>query len=146
MQNLLQFSESIKREGKFYLPLAGATISMVDVRDIAAVAVASLTSDTHVGKTYEITGPCAIGFEEVAAELELVLGRDIEFVAIPDASFKEGLLSFGLSEWFADALIQLFVGARNGAQAHVSEAVLQATGQAPRPLAQFLRDHAKSFA
>jgi len=38
-------------------------IAMVDARDVAAVAVAALTLDGHVGKTYTITGSEALSFQ-----------------------------------------------------------------------------------
>ena len=43
MQGLLGFRSSIISEGRFYAPAADARISIVDVRDIAAVAAAALT-------------------------------------------------------------------------------------------------------
>src|SRR5262249_45232104 len=42
MQGYLD-AESIKRDGAFYMPVGDAKISLVDVRDIAAMAVACLT-------------------------------------------------------------------------------------------------------
>jgi uncharacterized protein YbjT (DUF2867 family) len=35
-------------------------VSVVDVRDIASVAVAALTQARHEGKTYDLTGPQAL--------------------------------------------------------------------------------------
>ena len=46
MQNFVNFhSHFIKNNNAFYLPLEDAKVSLVDVRDIAAVAVKSLTED-----------------------------------------------------------------------------------------------------
>ncbi|MCC7209857.1 MAG: NAD(P)H-binding protein, partial [Anaerolineae bacterium] len=42
--------------GVLALPFADRAVNMVDVRDIAAVAVAALTDDGHEGQTYDITG------------------------------------------------------------------------------------------
>src|ERR687895_452110 len=70
MQNFVNFhSHFIKNNNAFYLPLEDAKVSLVDVRDIAAVAVKSLTedrSDKHNNKTYLITGPEALSYYQAA--------------------------------------------------------------------------------
>jgi uncharacterized protein YbjT (DUF2867 family) len=61
MQNFANFyGLTIKSKYAFYLPAEDAKVSFVDVRDIAAVAVKTLTDDgnsRHGGKAYTITGP-----------------------------------------------------------------------------------------
>jgi uncharacterized protein YbjT (DUF2867 family) len=50
MQGLLMIGRSIATEGRFFAPAGNARVSVVDVRDIAAVAVAALTKSGHEGK------------------------------------------------------------------------------------------------
>src|SRR5205085_3355217 len=59
MQNFLG-QASIKSQGAFYDSSGDARASHVDVRDIAATAVAALTESGHEGKVYDITGPRAL--------------------------------------------------------------------------------------
>ena len=66
MQGLLAFRESILAQGKFFAAAGEAKISAVDVRDIAAVAVAALTGEGHAGRTYDLTGPEALTHTEMA--------------------------------------------------------------------------------
>ena len=47
MQNLLSFAESIATNGTFALPMGTAKVALTDIRDIAAVAVATLTEPCH---------------------------------------------------------------------------------------------------
>ena len=54
------------------VPAADASLSFVDVRDIAEVAAAALTSQGHDGQAYTLTGPTALTHGDVAA---LILGR-----------------------------------------------------------------------
>lgn len=59
MQNFITFfGQTIKTQNAFYLPVGDGKVSVVDVRDVAAVAVQALTSDNqyHEGKAYNITG------------------------------------------------------------------------------------------
>src|SRR5262249_34874530 len=60
MQGLLGFRTSIATEGRFFASAGDARVSIVDVRDIAAIAAAALTQEGHVGRTYDITGPEAL--------------------------------------------------------------------------------------
>ena len=54
MQGLLGFQQSISA-GKLSAPITDARVSLIDVRDIAAVAVSALTTSGHEGKTYTIS-------------------------------------------------------------------------------------------
>jgi uncharacterized protein YbjT (DUF2867 family) len=49
MQGLLMIGKSIASEGRFLAPAGDARVSVVDVRDVAAVAVAALTQTRHEG-------------------------------------------------------------------------------------------------
>jgi uncharacterized protein YbjT (DUF2867 family) len=61
MQNAVTFmAPTIKAEGAFYSASGQARISHIDVRDIAAVAVAALTSAGNEGRIYTLTGPEAL--------------------------------------------------------------------------------------
>jgi uncharacterized protein YbjT (DUF2867 family) len=69
MQGLLAFRDSIANGGLFFAPIGDARVSLVGVRDIAAVAAAALTEPSHIGKTYDITGPEAVSHDVVANAL-----------------------------------------------------------------------------
>ena len=75
MQGLLNFCSTIKDNNVFYAAAGDAKVSLVDVRDIAAVAVAALTEAGHKGKIYDITGLQALTHTEMAEHLSTALGR-----------------------------------------------------------------------
>jgi uncharacterized protein YbjT (DUF2867 family) len=87
MQALLAFSRSIAAEGCFYAPAGDSRVSIVDVRDIAAVAAMSLTEPEHQGKIYDITGPEALTHATMATQLSEALGKVVTFVDIPSRLF-----------------------------------------------------------
>src|SRR5579872_2902317 len=86
MQGMLAFRSTILSEERFFAPLGDARVSLVDVRDIAAVAAAALTQTGHEGKTYDITGPEALTHAEMAAHLSRELGRRILFTDVPETT------------------------------------------------------------
>ena len=83
MQNLLGSAGTIACEGRIYSCTGEGSVPHIDVRDIASVAVACVTSSGHEGKSYDLTGPEALSMNEVAAWLGAVLGRRIDYVDIP---------------------------------------------------------------
>lgn len=61
MQNLLAaVAPGVRASGEFYAAMGIAKISLIDVHDIAAVAMKALNDPrAHAGKTYELNGPGA---------------------------------------------------------------------------------------
>ena len=145
MQALLMIGESIGSEGRFFAPAGDARVSVVDVRDIAAMAVAALTQTGHEGKTYDITGPEALTHAQMAAELSQALHRPVTFVDLPEQQFREALRGFHMPDWQADGLIEDYAHYRRGEAADISSAVKEVTGEDPRPFAVFARDYRAAF-
>lgn len=146
MQNTVNFmGETIRKEGAFYLSVADARVSAIDVRDIAAVAVKALTTPEHDRRAYELTGPESLGFAEVAATLSRVLGREIRYVPVSPEDYKKGAVAAGVPEGYADALLDLYRYQRAGGAADVTSAVRDVTGREPIRFEQFARDYAAAL-
>jgi uncharacterized protein YbjT (DUF2867 family) len=145
MQGLLGFRSLIASQGRFFAPVSDARVSIVDVRDIAAVAASALTENRHEGKVYEITGPEALTQVEMASQLSEALGKPITFVDVPEAAMRESLKSFGFPDWQADGLIEDYAHYRRGEAAGVSSGVQDLTGVAPRAFKTFAGDYMREF-
>src|SRR5437763_475355 len=86
MQNFInQFGYTITTQDAFYVPAGDAKMSFVDARDVAAVSVQALISDSqqHIGKAYAITAQEAIYYGQAAEILSEEVGRRISYVNIP---------------------------------------------------------------
>ena len=145
MQALLGFRSAIAGEGRLYAPIGQARVSIVDIRDIAAVAMAALTQDGHEGSTYDLTGPEALTHQEMAACLSQALGKPVSFVDIAPEAMRKALLSFKVPEWQADGLIEDYAHYRRGEAADISRAIEQITGTPPRTFLTFAQDSAQAF-
>jgi uncharacterized protein YbjT (DUF2867 family) len=145
MQGLLMIGRTIATEGRFFAPASGARVSVVDVRDIAAVAVAALTKSGHEGKTYDITGPEALTHAEMAAQLSEALDRPVAFVDLPEQEFREALRGFHMPDWQADGLVEDYAHYRRGEASNISSAVREVTGESPRPFRAFAHDYKSAF-
>jgi uncharacterized protein YbjT (DUF2867 family) len=146
MSNLFAAADSIAHSGLLAAPAGDAHIAMVDPRDIAASVTAVLTGSDHRGRTYELTGPQALTYPQVAATLSGVLERDIAFVGAPAPAVRDGLVAAGMPEWFADGFLSLFAELRRGIAATVTTCVQDLTGRPAASLASYVADHAAVFA
>jgi uncharacterized protein YbjT (DUF2867 family) len=135
---------SIGPSGTFYANAGDARISMVDTRDVAAVAAHALTEPGHAGTNYDVTGLEALSYADVARKLTAVLGRQVSYVDAPDDAVRQALLNAGLSQWFADALVGLYQDYRRsgtgGHAAQVASTIERVTGRPPRTLDDLLRE------
>ena len=146
MQNILTYyASSIRTEGAFYAAMGNARTSFIDVRDVAAVAARTLTSPGHAGKTYELNGPEALTYGEVAEKITRASGRNVQYVDIPAAQQKEAMLDQRLPDWLATALLDLQAYYTGGKGGEVDDVISTILGRAPKTMDQFLADFADSF-
>jgi len=145
MQGLLNFRSTITSQNAFYAAIGDAKVSVVDVRDIADVAVAALTEAEHEGKIYDLTGPQALTHTEMAEYLSAALKRQIAFVDIPPDQMREAMVGFGMPAWQADGLIEDYAHYRRNEAAAIASGIEDATGQAPRSFKTFACDYATIF-
>jgi uncharacterized protein YbjT (DUF2867 family) len=145
MQNIPESTiPSIDGDGNFYANAGDARISMADTRDIAAVAAALLTEPGHEGNVYEVTGPEALSYRDVAAKVSDAMGRKVTYVDAPDDAVRRALLAAGLGEWLVDGLVGLYQDYRgsgsDGYAAQLTNTVERLTGRPPRSLDQLLAE------
>jgi uncharacterized protein YbjT (DUF2867 family) len=145
MQNTLRFAEPIAKTGSFSVPMGEAAIAMIDVRDIASAAAAALTEDGHEGRVYELTGPEALTFMEVAEKLSSVLDRPVEYTKVSTEEARKHMLESGVPEWRVTGLIELVEDFGRGNGTKVTQTVRDVTGREPYTYEQFARDHVDVF-
>jgi uncharacterized protein YbjT (DUF2867 family) len=147
MQNILSFvAPSIRQRGAFFAAMGDARVSFLDLRDIAAVISRILTSPgEHMGKTYELNGPEAVTYAELAQRIARVCDRPAKFVDIPEAAQRTSMLGLGMPEWQVDALLDLQRYYTNGQGGEVTEVLAQLLGRPPVKLDSFLKEFRDSF-
>jgi uncharacterized protein YbjT (DUF2867 family) len=143
MQNVVNYmGETIRSQSAIYSPAGNAAASHVDARDIGAAGARVLTEKAHDGKAYELTGPAALTYGEIAEILSRALGRTIRYVPISPEQYRQAAVAARTPEGYADALVDLNRYYLEGKAAGVTPAVRQLTGRDPIPFEQFARDHA----
>jgi uncharacterized protein YbjT (DUF2867 family) len=146
MQAILESAQTIIDESVIYAPAGGGKASLVDARDVAAVAAGVLTSEGHNEKTLVVTGPEALSYAEAAQKLAAVLGRPVTYVAEAAETARSRMLDAGVEEWMvADAVILLSVIYAQGYVSPVTPTISDVTGDAPRTFETFAMDYVDAF-
>jgi len=134
------------RGNRISLPAGDIPEPFVDVNDIAEVAVAALTDSRHDGEVYEVTGPRAMTFEEVAKELSSALGREIVYRKIPHDAFVSAVAESGAPKDVVWIMDYLFATVLDGRNAHVTDGVQRALGRPAKDFSDYAREVAATGA
>jgi uncharacterized protein YbjT (DUF2867 family) len=145
MQNLLRFAPSIAATGQFTAAIGQAKVAMIDIRDIAAVAAVALTADGHTGKTYRITGPEALSYEDIATKLSAVIGRPVTYRNVSRAHMEEQWQARRLPQWEIEVQREYHEAFGNGTASTVTDTVGAVSGKQPRTFDAFAREHEAAF-
>lgn len=144
-QNMLWQADGISKTGQFFLPLGDAAQSTIDVRDIADVAAEVLLTEGHIGKTYDLTGPESLTFEDVARILGNVRGSPVSYTAISREAAEAAMKDAGMPEWSAHALAEIQALFATGAYADVHPDAATLLNRPLRRFIDFARDHESAF-
>ena len=120
-------------------PAGDGRAAVVAQDDIADAAVAVLRDpEPHAGRTYDLTGPEALTFAEMAAVITASTGREVVFHDETPAEAYASRASYGAPEWQVDAWVSTYSAVAAGELAAVSPAVEQLTGHPATTLADVL--------
>ena len=89
--NTLMWADQIRSGNVVRWPFGAAARSLIDERDIAAVAAQTLTQDGHAGSRYLLSGPAVLTQAEQLAAIGRALGRDLTWEELPRAQAQQAL-------------------------------------------------------
>jgi NAD(P)H dehydrogenase (quinone) len=107
--------------------------------DYAAAIAAILATDGHHDSTYELTGDTAWDFDEFAATLGTVLGRDVVYRSVSPQEHLAVLVEAGLDEAVAGFVVALEGNIREGTLAGATRDLSRLAGRPSTPLLEGLR-------
>lgn len=141
MQNLSTYmAPSICAEDCFYTACGDGKITHLDLRDIARVARLVLFELGHEERIYNLTGPEALTYDEIAAMLSEVLGRHIEHRKLTDEEFRRELENSGTSQKFNDLVVDLDRYFRNGGVSMIHSDIQDITGVEANNIRSFIAE------
>ncbi len=139
------FAEPISA-GIMAMPEAAGPDPFLDIDDVAEIAVAALTDDSHIGRLHELTGPRVVTMEEVADILTEAIGRPVRYVPMPHEAYAAELVNAGLPADAAGHLTDVIAEALDGRNAWITDGVEQVLGRPARDFTDYARKAAASGA
>ncbi|WP_135365001.1 SDR family oxidoreductase [Halosimplex halophilum] len=145
-QNLVEVHrEDIVERDRIFVPAGDGATSFVDARDVGEVAAVVLTEDGHADRAYDLTGPEALTYDEVAAVFSDVLDRPITYADPSVFAFVRRMRSRGEPLPFVLLMVGIYTTARVGLADRVTDDAERILGRRPRDVAAFVADYAEEF-
>ena len=113
MSNLL-FEAAAIRGGKLPSTFGDARVTFIDPRDVAELIARALLEPMPEVGTWELGGPEALSYDDLAATFTRVLGRPIEHVRLDRKTFETLALSAGLPDFVVEAITEAATSAQVG--------------------------------
>ncbi|MFF5308935.1 NmrA family NAD(P)-binding protein [Streptomyces massasporeus] len=133
----------LRESGELVFPADEVREPFLDVRDIADVVVAALTSgDLYVGRTLTLSGARLLTFGEAVAEIAGATGRPLTYRAVSTRDYAEALVGFGVPPEEVAGMTAIFGTLLDGRNAHLSDGVREVLGRVPRDFGDFVREEA----
>lgn len=116
-----------------------ASVSHDDVADVATAVLLDENQRRHAGRTYHLTGPRALSFDEIAATLSAAAGRTIRYV--PQTVEEARALFYRSTAGEVEDWITQCQAIEAGVLAFVSPDVGHLAGREPQSLETWLDDY-----
>ncbi|GGR22217.1 NAD(P)H-binding protein [Deinococcus ruber] len=140
MQNLSGVHrDDVRLRNEIFLPAGNGKTSFVDVRDVAAVAVHALLHGTR-NVAYDLTGPQALDYDDVASIFSVTLGRRIRYTRPSALTFVRVSRQRGTSLSFALFMLAEYTAARLGLAGRVTQDIPELLGRPAIRLRRFAED------
>ena len=146
MQNYVSYQTQAIKDGTIYMADGGQAQSLIDVRDIAAVAAVVLTRpEAHAGKAYTVTGGLALTGAEAAAIISAAIAKPVSHVSVATDAAVATMNQWGMPPFIVNVMDSLNKIVAAGYASQVSPDVEHLLGRKPRSFAAFAQENAGSW-
>ena len=135
----------IRSTGAIHLPAGDASLSYIDVRDVAAVACTTLIDPRHAGNAYTLTGAEALNHFEVVEKISRVAGKTISYVPISEEAARAALSARGVPSGYIERWADFFSKVRRELCAPVSGDIELVLDRSPILFDRYAADYARSW-
>jgi uncharacterized protein YbjT (DUF2867 family) len=123
-------ARTIRESGTILTAAGSGRVGFIDADDIAAVAVHALTDARPPNTDWVLTGPQALGYDDIAAIVTEVTGRPVVHHPLPYEELRDRLAA-QLPPEFAALLAGMDRAISEGAEDRTTDAVRRLTGRPP---------------
>ena len=129
----------LRENGVLVASVGDARVASATRLDLAQAVGAVLTTDGHVGRTYELSGDVAWNYDDLAAAFSEVLGRDVVYRAVSTEQHVQILTGAGVPDQFATMMAAVDAGIGEGAFSYQNGDLARLIGRPTTPLVDGLR-------
>jgi uncharacterized protein YbjT (DUF2867 family) len=143
--NALHWAQAIRADEPVPAPTGPGKQGVIDPRDIAAVAVEALLTDTVDGAAHTLTGPELLSAPEMVAQLSEEIGRPLETVDVSLDVARQQMLAAGSDPVVVDVAVRGYRLVRDGGNAVLTHDVHHILRRPARTFRTWARQHRNSF-
>ena len=138
-ENYARDLPAVRTSGVLLASVGEGRVASASRRDFAQAVGAVVTSEGHLGATYELSGDVAWSYQDLAAAFSEVLGCEVTYRAVTPEQHLEVLKDAGVPEQFAAMAVAVDAGIRDGAFAFTNGDLARLLGRPTTPLVEGLR-------
>src|SRR5690554_3783749 len=139
-ENYFQVLEQARYTGLIIASLGDGRVASASRKDYAEGAAVVLAGSGHEGKVYELAGDVPWGYDELAATLTEILGREVVYRRVSAKEHRKILTKTGVPMAQAAFVATLDANTKNGALADASGELSALIGRPTTPLRETLAD------
>lgn len=135
----LFIGDKVLETGTIFLPAGEGKIAFVLRTDLAEAGVAVLTGEGHENRSYELTGPEAVSYAEIAATLSSITGKQVSYVSPTTEVFTAELTKAGVPSEYIGVFAGFSGAAKEGDFTNVSNDLEKLIGRKGGSVAEHLK-------
>lgn len=135
----LFIGEKVLETGVIFLPAGEGKTAFALRSDFADAAVAVLTGAGHENRSYELTGPEAVSYAEIAAKISAITGKTVSYVTPTPEVFSAELTKAGVPAEYIGLFAAFSGAAKEGEFANVSTDLEKLTGRKGGTVGEYLQ-------
>jgi NAD(P)H dehydrogenase (quinone) len=137
-ENYFQVLEQAQYTGLIIASLGDGTVASASRRDYAEAAAVVLAGDGHAGKVYELSGDVAWGYDDLAATVGDLIGREVTYRRVLAKDHRKILTKAGVPMGQAAFAVTLDANTRGGALSLTTGELSALIGRPTTPLRETL--------
>ena len=142
IDNLLYWLPEALETGHIFSSACDGRMPYVTQADLAeSIATVSTTTEQHGGKTYELTGPESLSYDDLATLASDMYGKPVTYKALPAEEYQQYLRNSGVTEYRIEIALGLASAIKEGAFDRVTTHVEQLSGHVPESVKSFFQRH-----
>jgi len=145
VNNLFYAASSVAAENSWTGAAPTGRVAYIDIRDLSEAVALVLRDPARRGRAYDLSGPDAYTFPEIAELLSRILGHEVKYNPVSPEDRRSALLGAGIPEWFAGLLLSLEISAEAGELSTLTTTLKELLGHEPRTVEEFLIENAAKF-